>query len=240
MDTVMAPAVRPERSERSERSDRGDRPERRERGARGGRDRDRGERRERPDRGGERGDRGDRGERGERGERPPRRYSPTSPEERFNVDEAFMANVREQAGWLMMGMDATVEVTGEADEVLVAINSDTDDALLTGRRGDTRMAIQTVLARLVNPKRGPGAHLIVDVNGYWQRRRDSLLERARELAERAVAGGEEMTTEPMSSEERRIVHRALAEDGRVTTESYGEGALKRIAIRAVEASDAEA
>jgi spoIIIJ-associated protein len=125
-------------------------------------------------------------------------------------------------------------VNGSGDEVLVAIESTVDDAILTGRRGETRMAIQAVLSRLVNPRRGAAAHVMVDVNGYWQKRRDTLLAEARDLADQAVSSGDEMVTGAMAAEERRLVHRVLAEDPRVATESFGDGALKRISIRALE------
>ena len=159
--------------------------------------------------------------------------TPLDPSERFNVDDAFLAKVKEDAEWLIekLGFEATVSVAHEEDEVTVSLQSDVDDALLTGRRGDTRLSIQHVLSRLVNPRRGPGAHLLVDVNGYWAERKNSLLSRARALAAEAIASGDEATTEPLSAEERRVVHRALTADGTVTTESFGDGALKRISIR---------
>jgi spoIIIJ-associated protein len=194
------------------RRERGDR----DRGGRGGRP----ERRERP-------------ERAPRSDRPRRPSTPLDPSERFVVDEPFLAKVKQDAEWLIekLGFDATVQVSHEEDEVTVSLQSEVDDALLTGRRGDTRLSIQHVLSRLVNPRRGPGAHLLVDVNGYWAERKDSLLSRARALAAEAIASGDEATTEPLSAEERRVVHRALTADGTVTTESFGDGALKRISIR---------
>ena len=159
--------------------------------------------------------------------------TPLDPSERFQVDEAFLAKVKQDAEWLLekLGMEGSVTVAHEEDEVTVSLQSEADDALLTGRRGDTRLSIQHVLSRLVNPRRGPGAHLLVDVNGYWAERKDSLLSRARALAAEAIASGDEATTEPLSAEERRVVHRALTADGTVTTESFGDGALKRISIR---------
>ncbi len=194
---------------------------------------DRGGRRDRGDRG-DRGPRRDRGERGDRESRPRRPHTPLSPEERFQVDDAFLAKVREETAWLLsrMGFDATVEVEGESDEVLVGVRvGEEDEPEVSGRRGETRVAFTQVLSRLVNPKRGPGAHLIVDINGFWRDRRDGLRNQARALAASALESGEEVVTEPLSSEERRIIHRTLNEDERVVTESYGDGAMKRVAIR---------
>ena len=206
---------------------------------RGGRDRDRGGRGGAGARGGREREREafidpEHG-RAERLSRPARKAAPPSSDERFVVDDAFLDRVRAETATILkgMGMEATVEVTGSGDEVLVALESTTDDAILTGRRGETRMAIQAVLSRLVNPRRGAAAHVMVDVNGYWQKRRDSLLEQARDLADQAVSTGDEMVTGPMAAEERRLVHRVLADDPRVATESFGDGALKRISIRAL-------
>ena len=214
------PAPKPERPapvyEERPRRERGDR----DRGGRGGDRGGRFERRERP-------------ERAPRADRPRRPSTPMDPSERFVVDDEFLAKVKQDAEWLVakLGFEATVSVAHEEDEVTVSLQSDADDAILTGRRGDTRLSIQHVLSRLVNPRRGPGAHLLVDVNGYWAERKNSLLSRARALAAEAIASGDEATTEPLSAEERRVVHRALTADGSVTTESFGDGALKRISIR---------
>jgi len=195
---------------------------------------------------GERGPRGGRGERGERRERAPRADRPDRPRrpstpyegEPLEVDAAFLDKTKAEAEWLIkgMGLVANVEVSFDGEEVLVAVTSDEDEALLTGRRGDTRLSIQQVLSRLVNPRRGPGAHLVVDVNGYLAGRRNELLANAQALAQEAIATGEEQLTEPLSSDERRAVHRALTKDGTVETESYGDGAMKRVAIRAVRTS----
>jgi predicted RNA-binding protein Jag len=227
-DASYAPAARPSygggggggrgRSDRGGRSGGGDR----ERGGRGGRERDA---YIDPEQG-----------KAERLSRPARKAQPLVSDDRFVVDDAFMAKVKSETQWILegMGMEATVDVTGTGDEVLVAIESSVDDAILTGRRGETRMAIQAVLSRLVNPRRGAAAHVMVDVNGYWQKRRDTLLAEARDLAEQAVASGDEMVTGALAAEERRLVHRVLADDPRVATESFGDGALKRISIRALE------
>lgn len=224
VDAVYVPAERPAPSDRGGRGDRGDRGGRGrfDRGGRGGRDR---ETFIDPEMGKE-----------ERLSRPARKAAPPTHDDRFVVDDAFLARVREQATTILagMGMEATLEITGSGDEVLVAIESEVDAELLTGRRGETRMAIQAVLSRLVNPRRGAAAHVMVDVNGYWQKRRDALLEQAKDLAEQAVATGEEMVTGPLAAEERRLVHRVLADDPRVATESFGDGATKRISIRALE------
>lgn len=179
------------------------------------------------------GGRPERRERPERADRPRRPSTPYDPSEKFDVDEAFLAKVVADAKWLIgsMGLEAEVAATYDGEEITVALTSQTDEEILTGRRGDTRLSIQQILSRIVNPRRGPGAHLVVDVNGYIAGRRADLLASARALAQEAVASGQEQLTEPLSSDDRRAIHRALTKDGNVVTESYGDGALKRVAIR---------
>jgi spoIIIJ-associated protein len=129
-----------------------------------------------------------------------------------------------------MGMVATITVTTARDEIKLAIESDEDDSLLIGRRGETRAAIEHLVQRLAIPREEREILVHVDINGYWQRRVERLRSEALELAAEAIRDGQEIRTEPLSAQERRIVHRALVDDERVSTESIGTGALKRVAI----------
>ena len=118
------PAPKPARPAYEEQPSYDERPRRgrEERGGRGGRE-GRPERRERT-------------ERAPRADRPRRPMTPLDPSERFQVDEAFLAKVKQDAEWLLekLGMEGTVTVAHEEDEVTVSLQSEVDDALLTGRR----------------------------------------------------------------------------------------------------------
>jgi len=130
-----------------------------------------------------------------------------------------------------MGFDADVSAEMRENEVFVRILCEEDDALLIGRRGETRAAFQHVLQRLLFPRGQVGPQVFVDINDYWERRIDRLREDALELAQRAIDRGAEQRTEPLPPEERRIVHRALADRAGIRTESEGDGVLKRVSIR---------
>jgi spoIIIJ-associated protein len=66
--------------------------------------------------------------------------------------------------------------------------------------------------------------------GLREAREEALRARAREAAERALAGGREELLEPLNPAERRIVHLELAERAGIATESVGSGFLKRIKV----------
>ena len=76
----------------------------------------------------------------------------------------------------------------------------------------------------------PHLNLVIDVEGYNERRRESLVNLSKRVADRVIRTGRPIALEPMSPSERRIVHITLAESGRVTTESSGSGSDRRVVI----------
>jgi len=108
-----------------------------------------------------------------------------------------------------------------------------DDAgLLIGRRGDTLKALQFLVKYLVSQKLDANVNILVDVEGYQDRRYQSLMSMARRVAQRVVAdSGRPITFEPMPPNERRIVHMALADHHRVTTESTGSGSSRQVVVQ---------
>ena len=107
-----------------------------------------------------------------------------------------------------------------------------DDAgLLIGRRGDTLKALQFLVKYLVSQKLNANVNMLVDVEGYQDRRYQSLMSMARRVAQRVTDSGRPITLEPMPPSERRIVHMALADHPRVTTESAGSGSSRQVVVQ---------
>ena len=106
-----------------------------------------------------------------------------------------------------------------------------DDAgLLIGRRGETLQALQFITRVITNNKTGHRSPISVDVEGYYQRRDQSLVNLADRVAKRVVRTGREIELEPMTARERRVVHMSLADNDDVYTESSGLGTDRRIVI----------
>jgi len=107
-----------------------------------------------------------------------------------------------------------------------------DDAgLLIGRRGETLKALQFLVKYLVSQKLDANVNILVDVEGYQDRRYQSLMSMARRVAQRVADSGRPITIEPMPPNERRIVHIALADHHRVTTESTGSGSSRQVVVQ---------
>ena len=106
-----------------------------------------------------------------------------------------------------------------------------DSALLIGRRGETLRALQLLVRTIVGRKLGTNLNFTVDVEGYDDRRRQSLANLADRVASRVIKTGRSIELEPMSARERRIVHISLADQKGIQTESSGEGKERRVVIQ---------
>ena len=106
-----------------------------------------------------------------------------------------------------------------------------DSALLIGRRGETLRALQLLVRTIVGRKLGANLNFTVDVEGYDDRRRQSLSNLADRVASRVIKTGRSIELEPMSARERRIVHISLADQKGIQTESSGEGKDRRVVIQ---------
>jgi len=106
-----------------------------------------------------------------------------------------------------------------------------DTGVLTGGGGQALDALQYLANRVLDRRLRQHEPVRLDVSGFKARRAEELGRRAREAADRASRGGREVTFPLMTPAARREVHVALADDDRVTTESEGDGFLKRVVVR---------
>ena len=105
-----------------------------------------------------------------------------------------------------------------------------DLGVLIGRRGQTLASLQYIVRLIVAERLKRWVPLNIDVAGYKKRRYDSLRNLALRLAEQVKRSQRLITLEPMPSDERRIIHLALANHPDVATQSMGEGITRKVAI----------
>lgn len=128
-----------------------------------------------------------------------------------------------------MGIKAHVEVSLKGTDLCLDISGEKEEILI-GKHGRTLESLQFLFNRMVNKKLKGGIRVFVDVNHYKERRADSLTKMAVRLGERVKRAEKPLTIGPFNSHDRRIIHLALKEEPTLTTESLGEGELKRIRI----------
>jgi spoIIIJ-associated protein len=148
--------------------------------------------------------------------------------------EVVLSRARELVDELARRMGFEAEIGGhldtEAEEAVVEVKADAE-GLLIGRRGQTLDALEHVVNRMVvGHNQTADVRVAIDVGGYRERRRESLVELAERLRERAVAEGRRVQVSPMSARDRRIFQQALAEDGTVETRVLGSGFYRRLLV----------
>jgi spoIIIJ-associated protein len=125
-------------------------------------------------------------------------------------------------------VSATQSATGELP---VTLDIEGDDlGVLIGRRGQTLTSLQYIIRLIVAEKLKMWVPINVDVAGYKKRRYESLQNLALRLAEQVKRNRRLIMLEPMPADERRIIHLTLADHPDITTQSMGEGEMRKVAI----------
>lgn len=178
------------------------------------------------------------------GDRPSQRVAPPrgggAPHVRAAAeDEAAVTEI--VAGLLeRMGVQAEVVATDNPSTVPLDENDPPtifidvlgrDLGMLIGRRGEHLAQLQYMVNLLSNKKIGNWTRVIVDVEGYRARREEALIGLADRVSRQVARSRRPIVLEPMPPNERRIVHLVLRDNPDVTTESSGEGAMRRITVQ---------
>ena len=131
-----------------------------------------------------------------------------------------------------MGLEIIVSVEEQEDKFLVEVGGE-DAAILIGKRGESMDGFQFLLNALFNKgkKHEEYKRVVVDSNNYKSRREDTLKILAERTAARAIRENQDIRLEPMSANERRIIHAALASSDKVETESKGNEPNRYVVIK---------
>ena len=108
-----------------------------------------------------------------------------------------------------------------------------DLAAFIGRHGQTLDALQ-YLCNLIS-KQGVGENkpIHLDVAGYRKRRREKLEEQAERMAEKARRLRKPVVLQPMSAQDRRVIHIYLQNRKDVVTESTGQEPHRKVTIKPI-------
>jgi spoIIIJ-associated protein len=153
-------------------------------------------------------------------------------------DEQLVQLATELLGTLvrLMGFEAEVVATWREPDAdneqryLLLDLQGKDLSPLIGRRGDTLGNMQYLVRLMVNQRFHRWKNIVVDVEGYRQRRIDHLSQLALRSAQQVAQTGRPLALEPMAPGERRIIHLTLRDHPNVITESSGEGERRKVQI----------
>lgn len=120
-----------------------------------------------------------------------------------------------------LDLDGEVLIDEDDERILLTIEGEDDYGLLIGKRGQTIDALQLLCYQAAFRGLRERKRVVVDVAGYRERRKEALEARADRAAEQALANNRLVEMDPMSAQERRVVHERLKE--RAGIETYSEG-----------------
>ncbi|MEJ5185705.1 MAG: R3H domain-containing nucleic acid-binding protein [Candidatus Geothermincolales bacterium] len=128
-------------------------------------------------------------------------------------------------------MDLRSRITCWEDDETIHIDIWGEDlGLLIGKGGATLEALQEVVAAIIRNRFGDRREVVLDVEGYKERKRKNLVDLALRVAERVKKTGRPVKLDPMTKKDRKIVHETIKELPGVESYSEGKEPHRRVVI----------
>ena len=158
-------------------------------------------------------------------------YGERSESEQVEAPEELLDEIRVLVSSVLdaMGFEARVEVYDAGGFIAADVAPD-NTALFIGQKGETIDALQYLVNLSAFRERPYFKRVVLDAEGYRQRRVEAIQGMAHRTARRAVRERRTVEMPPMNSAERRVVHLFLSENPGVTTESEGSGVNRRVKV----------
>ncbi len=135
-------------------------------------------------------------------------------------------------------LEAEIDAQVRAPEKTVIFHVKGENlGVLIGKRGQTLDALQYLVSHVVNKKQEPFLRVKLDIGSYREKQENKLRAFARNAARRVKQSGKPYVLDPMTPNERRIIHAALQRDRYVTTHSEGEGEQRHVVITLLKDGD---
>lgn len=128
------------------------------------------------------------------------------------------------------GLDLKASADGAQDELKIQIRGN-DVALLLGHNAELLDALEYLGNRTTGRHAGEELRIVFDSGSYRAQREKELRLMAEKAAEKVRTSKAPFSFTPMSANERRLIHLALADDASVVTESQGSGENRKVTVR---------
>jgi spoIIIJ-associated protein len=157
-------------------------------------------------------------------------YDQTEPGQ-VEASEELLVEIRTLVSSVLdaMGFEARIEVYDAGGFIAADVAPD-NTALFIGQKGETIDALQYLVNVSAFRERPYFKRIVLDAEGYRQRRVEAIQGMAHRTARRAVREQRTVEMPPMNSSERRVVHLFLSENPGVTTQSEGSGDGRRVKV----------
>lgn len=134
---------------------------------------------------------------------------------------------------LLQGMGIksfSLDVSIDGDYYRTDIESEDQNRFIIGKYGETLNALQHLADRMLNRLTDEPIEVVLDADGYRERRREELIKQAHKLSEQVLETDEQIELEPMIGVERKIIHETVNEIEGVKSHSIGEATSRRVVV----------
>jgi spoIIIJ-associated protein len=158
-------------------------------------------------------------------------YGESAEDEQAEAPEELLVEIRILVSSFLdaMGFEARIEVYDAGGFIAADVAPD-NTALFIGQKGETIDALQYLINVSAFKERSFFKRIVLDAEGYRQRRVEAIQGMAHRTARRAIRERRTVEMPPMNSSERRVVHLYLSDNPNVTTESEGSGDSRRVMV----------
>lgn len=132
-----------------------------------------------------------------------------------------------------LGVQVSAEANVEDDIIKITIDSD-HNPILIGRNGKTLQALNELTKLAVSNKFRHRYRILLDVGGYKEDKYSKVERIARRVAKEVIRTKVDVQLDPMTPDERRVVHGCLSKMDHIKTESTGEGSSRAVCIKYVD------
>ena len=128
-------------------------------------------------------------------------------------------------------IDSNIQYTIEKSNFGLNVNiKNGESGFLIGYRGETLYAFQNILSSVAGKGIENRVRIILDVEGYKEKREKTLEELAEKIAKTVIKTKKSITLEPMQAYERKIIHSKLQNNEFVETRSIGEEPRRKVVV----------
>ncbi len=159
-------------------------------------------------------------------EKPKKSKTPTTEAEvkaAFSFVETLVKNLE---------LNVTANLVTDAENGSAITIAGDDAGMLIGHHGETLDAVQYLANLAANRAEGKDDHerITVDVEGYREKREETLRALARRMAAKVQKYGKSVMLEPMNPYERRIIHSEIQQIEGISTNSIGSDENRKVVI----------
>ena len=136
------------------------------------------------------------------------------------------------------GITATTKASLSDDIIKITINSD-HNSILIGKNGRTLQALNELTKLAVSSRFKKRYRVLLDIADYKGDKYKRVIHMAKRTAYEVQKTHVDAEPDPMTADERRVVHNALSRIRNISTESTGEGKKRHIVIKYVASKKVE-